>query len=107
MTPILLLPITREAFEVILKDACDLAQVDVNDDSRICMVNYLHGLDRYETTFDLSQLANYLRKAYSHKMTFEMSQEIDKKRRVEQASLGVAEIKPDLSVVPPTPPISS
>lgn len=79
------LPLTREDFEHILQQAAETSNVPCDDDTRIATINFFHSLDRNVCEYDFDTLCSYLRKAFSSKLTFDISREIDLKRRAENA----------------------
>lgn len=89
------LPLTIDQFEQDIKNAAFTAEVPCDDDTRIATINFFHSLDRNVCEYEFETLCSYLRKAFSSKLTFEISREIDLKRRAENAE------KTKLEVVEP------
>lgn len=89
------LPLTREVFENVVGEVAKEFELPMIDDTRVAAINYFHSLDRFVYEFDPKELGAYLHKAYSSQLTFDIGQEIHKKRQAE------AEEQKKLSVVPP------
>ncbi len=74
-------PLTKDGFESLLKQACDLYELPLNDSMRLALIAQLHHIEAGCNETSIGVLADALHRAVSNAMTWKLDQEIKEKRR--------------------------
>lgn len=94
-----LLPITKDGFEALLKVCCDYNNLPVDDGLRKVFAGYVHHIQNEQNTTTILALSKILYKSISNALTWQIDQEIKERDRLEAKKL--LEInKEDATVLP-------
>lgn len=77
----MLIPLTREGFEQLVKSACLVYNLPVDDITRQFAVEYIHHLEKEVEFITIKDLAHTLYRRSANHVTWIFSKEIDKRNK--------------------------